>query len=391
MTVSEPRSTVSHHLKWSGDDVDLTTVNRQINQLRKELSQQLDDVSPVVTHVFNLVVYTDSMERAEQVANALASVSNRHPSRAIILIADRWHMESPIDAEVRLMCSAQPGGGPPLCFEQVFVTVQGRAADHLSSVVVPLLMPEVATYLWWPGQPLFGHRLFHRLLASADQLVIDSGQFATPGDGLNDLARLCSGRYGVNDINWGRLKPWREIVAQFFDAPRLRPYAHAIKSVSVAFGHGEGDFARSTAGLLLMLGWFASQLGMEPETTLDTVATRDVSLTLLQGNERVDVNVNFRDAGPESAGRLLSIVLRAQIADGPEAVFRVRRSTDLLHAHVAMAVGDEMEVTRVVALDIKDDPSLLADELAAAGHDRLYERVVEMAARIAGREVWIPE
>jgi glucose-6-phosphate dehydrogenase assembly protein OpcA len=389
--VADTRATVSHTLRWSDDDVDLTTVNRQINQLRKDLSRQLDDISPVVAHVFNLVVYTDSSQLAERVASDLSSVSRRHPSRAIILIADRWHQESPVDAEVRLMCAPGTSGRPPLCFEQVFVTVQGRAADHLASVVVPLLMPEVPTYLWWPGQPLFGHRLFHRLLASADQLVIDSAQFQSPGDGLNDLARLCSGRYGVNDINWARLKPWREIIAQFFDAPQVTPYAYAIRCVSVEFGSGEGNYAQSTAGLLLTLGWVASELGMEPETTLDTLAMRDVSLSLLQGNSLVDIKVNFRDAGGEAAGKLLRIELRAQTADGPEAVFVVRRSTDLLHAHVNMRVGEEMEISRVVALDIKTDPVLLADELAAAGHDRLYERVVDMAARIAGREVWVPE
>ena len=391
MTVSDPRPTVSHTLRWAGDNVDLTTVDRHINQLRKELSRSLDDVSPVVTHVFNLVVYTDSAELAEKVATDLTSVSKRHPSRAIILIADRWHAESPIDAEVRLMCAAQTGGRPPLCFEQVFVTVQGRAADHLASVVVPLLMPEVPTYLWWPGQPLFGHRLFHRLLASANQLVIDSGQFRSPGDGLNDLARLCSGRYGVNDINWGRLKPWRDIIAQFFDAPQLTPYAYGIQSITVEFGDGDGDHARSTSGLLLMLGWLASALGMAPETTLDTVATRDVSLSLLQSNAKVDIELHFRDAGRDAAGKLLRIELRAATKEGPGAVFLVRRSTDLMHAHVSMQVGDEPPVARVVSLDIKSDPVLLADELAAAGHDYLYERVVEMAARIAGREVWIPE
>jgi glucose-6-phosphate dehydrogenase assembly protein OpcA len=391
MTVSDSPASVSHTLRWTGDDVDLTTVDHQINELRKDLSRQLDDVSPVVTHVFNLVVYTDSIDLAEQVAGDLASVSRRHPSRAIILIADRWHRESPIDAEVRLMCAPGTRGGPPLCFEQVFVTVQGRAADHLASVVVPLLMPEVPTYLWWPGQPLFGHRLFHRLLASADQLVIDSAQFRSPGDGLNDLARLCSGRYGVNDINWARLKPWREIIAQFFDAPQLTPYAYAINSISIVFGEGEGDYERSTAGLLLMLGWVASELGMEPETTLDTVATRDVSLSLLRGHSVIDIEVNFRDMGSSAASRLMSIELHAQIKDAPEAVFVVRRSSDLLHAHVTMRVGTDTEIKRVVALDIKDDPVLLADELAAAGHDHLYERVVEMAARIAGREVWLPE
>lgn len=391
MNMSSSQPNLSHTLRWSGDNVDLTTVDRQMNQLRKELSRQMDDVSPVVTHVFNLVVYTDSAHLAEQISTDLASVSRRHPSRAIILIADRWHEESPIDAEVRLLCAAQKGGGPPLCFEQVFVTVQGRAADHLSSVVVPLLIPQVPTYLWWPGQPLFGHRLFHRLLASADQLVVDSGQFQSPGDGLNDLARLCSGRYGVNDLNWARLKPWREIIAQFFDAPQVTPYAHAIRCISMAFGSGQGAYGKSTAGLLLILGWVASELGMEPETTLDTVATRDVSLSLLQRNALVDIDVGFRDAGSEAAGKLLSFELRAQIRGGPEAVFLVRRSSDLLHAHVTMQVGAESQISRVVALDMKDGPGLMADELAAAGHDHLYERVVEMAARIAGREVWLPE
>jgi glucose-6-phosphate dehydrogenase assembly protein OpcA len=252
-------------------------------------------------------------------------------------------------------------------------------------------MPELPTYLWWPGQPLFGHRLFHRLLASADQLLVDSGQFASPGDGLNDLARLSSGRYDVHDINWARLRPWREIIAQFFDAPALTPYAWGISSVVVEFGAGEGDHARSTAGLLLVLGWVATQLGMGPETTLDTVATRDVSLSLLQGNRIVDIDVNFRDHGAEAAGKLMSIQLRSRVQGRPDAVFFVRRSTDLQHAHVTMHVGDEPEVARVVALDIRSDVELLAAELAAAGHDHLYERVVEMAARIAGREVWVPE
>ncbi len=130
---------------------------------------------------------------------------------------------------------------------------------------------------------------------------------------------------------------------------------------------------------------------MEPETTLNTVATRDVSLSLLQGNSMVDIDVNFRDSGPEAAGKLMSFQLRAQTRGGPEAIFLVRRSSDLLHAHVTMRIGDETEISRVVALDMKNDPDLLTDELAAAGHNYLYERVVEMAARIAGREVWVPD
>ncbi|HEX6508940.1 MAG TPA: glucose-6-phosphate dehydrogenase assembly protein OpcA [Chloroflexota bacterium] len=384
-------TTASQTLHWSGADTDLTVVERQISHLRKEISRRLDDASPVVTHIFNLVVYTSSHEQAEQISLDLTSVSQQHPSRAIIVIADRWHEDSPIDAEVRLMCVPQRPGRPPLCYEQVFVTVQGRAADHLSSVVVPLLLPELPTYLWWPGQPPFGHRLFHRLLSATDKLVVDSGQFASPGDGFNDLARLCSGRHGVNDIHWLRLRPWREIIAQFFDAPRLTPYARGIYSVTIEFGSGEGNYALSTAGLLLMLGWVACELGMSPETTLDVVATRDVALSLLHRNRLIPIDVNFRDHGSDAAGKLMMIELRSAIDNAPEGIFEVERSADFRHAHVTMRIGDESEVSRVVSLETGTDLDLLAAELAATGHDHLYERVVEMAARIAGRELWVPD
>jgi hypothetical protein len=33
---------------------------------------------------------------------------------------------------------------------------------------------------------------------------------------------------------------------------------------------------------------------------------------------------------------------------------------------------------------------VLVDELELVGHDELYDRVVDMASRMAGREVWMP-
>jgi glucose-6-phosphate dehydrogenase assembly protein OpcA len=257
-------------------------------------------------------------------------------------------------------------------------------------VVVPLLMPELKTYLWWPGQPPFGHRIFHRLLNVADQLVLDSAQFTSPGDGFANLTQICLGRQGVKDLNWGRLTPWREIVAQFFDGQNWLPYASGIRSVRVEFGAGGSDFPRVTAGTLLLVGWVASYLGWEPETTLDGLAQRDVTLAVLQGERIIPIEIQFRDHGPDARCRLMALELVSQPKGLPPARFSVERLEDMGNARVSMQVHEGTEICRVVTLDLRDDVELLADELDAARHDQLYDQVVHMASRMAGREIWIP-
>jgi glucose-6-phosphate dehydrogenase assembly protein OpcA len=281
-------------------------------------------------------------------------------------------------------------GPVPLCYEEIVVTGHGRVADHLGSVVRPLLLPELRTYLWWPGQPPFGHRMFHNLLRMADQLVVDSAQFSLPGDGLANLARLTRAQQGVNDFNWGRLTSWREIAAQFFDGPTWLPYVHDIRSITLDFGSGGQDHRRATAGTLLLLGWVATQLGWEPETTLDGMAEDNLTISALQGDRLIEIRLQFHDRGPKAAGRLVGVEIVSQPRNLPPARFLVERLEDLDHAHVTMKIHEGQEIRRVVPLNLKSDADLLTDELELAGHDVLYESVVDMASRMAGREIWVP-
>ncbi len=385
LTVAAQRS-----YEWQGQGVDLTTVDRQLSSLWKQLANESETACPVRTHVFNLVVYTESRSEADRIAGGLKKLASRHPSRAIILISDRAEERSSIDAELTVECPPEAANLPSLCYECIVLTIHGRAADHLSSVVIPLLMADLPTYLWWPGQPPFGHRALHRLLSVADQLVIDSAEFASPGDGYADLARLCSGKQGVNDFNWARLAAWREIIAQFFDGPTLAPYASAIRSVRVEFGAGGENYARPMSGVLLLVGWMASRLGWEPETTLDSTVKHAVTLSVLQGDRVIEIDFRFRSHGDPAAGRLMLVEIHCEGESGEHAVFTVSRSADLQHAHIATHTGDGQDLSRVIPLNIQSDEELLADELEAAGHDQLYESVVEMASRVAGRELWAP-
>ncbi|MGH2442248.1 MAG: glucose-6-phosphate dehydrogenase assembly protein OpcA [Chloroflexota bacterium] len=372
---------------WRGKDVDVTMLEGHLTDLWKTLARK-KDMQPVRTHIFNLVVYVGEHAHAHRILDSLNALGQLHPSRTVVLIADLNKTESTIDAEVILR--ADSSQSISVCHEQVLLTVHGRAADHLSSVVIPLVLPELPTYLWWPGQPLFGHRMFHRLLSSADHLVVDSAQFESPGDSLADLARLCTGPHGVTDFNWARLTPWREIITQFFDGERMLQHVRHIQSMRLEFGKGGGSQGEVTSSVLLLLGWMANQLDWVPDTTLDRPAQNGVTLSVLQRERRIPIDLVFREHGPDNACRLMNIEIRSKPPGSTPAVFRVSRSSDLQHVRTSIKVGDETEISRVLPLEVRDDVELLAAELEITGQDNLYDAVVASASRMAGRETWNP-
>jgi glucose-6-phosphate dehydrogenase assembly protein OpcA len=377
-------------LEWSGKDVDLTTVERQISSLWKQLASGQKQSCPVRTHVFNLVVYAANRAQAQRVEQNLAHLEDRQPSRTIILYGDRTLARSAIDAEVSVTCPPKSGDRPPRCFERLSVFASGRAADHLASVVTPLLMPELRTYLWWPGQPPFGYRAFHRLLALADQLVIDSSEFVSPGDGLIDIARLSRGRQGVNDFHWARLVSWRDIITQCFDGPGHVEYARAIQKLNLEFGSGGGlkHHQSATAGLLLILGWAGNAFNWQPETTLEGLLTDTVELSVVQDNRLIPIQIRFTDHGKEAAGKLMLVEIECGGPGLAPACCTVERTSDLRSARVSQSMGSESTLERVVPLDLRTDAELLVDELELTGHDSLYEQSAEYATRIAGRVIW---
>lgn len=378
-------------LSWSGQDVDITTVERQFSALWKELAADEAGVCLVRTHVFNLVVHAASRAQADELVQRLSRLQERQPSRTIVVCGERTERSTGIDVEVSVTCPPGSGDRPARCFERLTIRARGRAGDHLNSVVVPLLIPELRTYLWWPGQPPFGHRSFHTLLGLADQLVIDSAEFTSPGDGLANVARLASGRQGVNDFHWGRLASWREILMQFFDGPHVR-YARTVRRVNAEFGAGGGNDAAqyATAGLLLLLGWAGHAFGWEPETALDGLLTDDVELSALQENRLIPVSVSFHDRGRRARGRMMRLELECGAPDTGIARFAVERSDDLATGKVSVAVPDEPAIERIVPLHVRSDVELLVDELELSGHDNLYEVSAELASRFAGRVLWAP-
>jgi glucose-6-phosphate dehydrogenase assembly protein OpcA len=249
---------------WSAADVSMAAVLGALDNLRKQfaVAEAQDDEHPHPRNcVMTLVAVTSSEAEERRAQRAARAIGKLHPSQ-LVLIRDQPDMRSGrIDAAIITDTLRPESSCCPSQCELVLLHVKGAGGEHLASLVDPILQSGVPTYLWWLGTPPFGKRELADALRICDALVLDSARFDAPYHSLLDLSRLGSNahkRLGVADMQWARLEPWRETVAQFFAPADRRTLLSGITEVGVDYA-GDGRGNRVAAALLI--GWIASALG----------------------------------------------------------------------------------------------------------------------------------
>lgn len=258
-TLIKPEADVA----WHGEDVSMTKVLDALSDIRKKfaLAEAQDAELPhprpcIMTLV--AVATTDAEERRAQ--RATRAIGNHHPA-AVIVIRDQPTLRpGRIDATITTD-TLRPESACAVQCELITLHVRGAAGEHLAALIDPLLPSGVPTYLWWVGTPPFGKRELEDALKICDALIVDSARFDAPYRSFLELTRLASNSHqhlGVADLQWARLEPWRETIAQFFAPLDRRTFLNGISEIGVDYA-GEGRGNRVAAALLI--GWLASALG----------------------------------------------------------------------------------------------------------------------------------
>ncbi len=338
--------------------------------------------------VLNLIVTVVDDAAADRVVHTLMGLGVRHPSRAIILVPEPGSGARPIDARISTHCNDVVGGGDRVCYEEVVLTVRGDAAAHLSGVVAPLLIHDLPTSVWWPGDPPFGDPVFDQLVEMGDHLIVDSSDF---GDLLGGMRRLANvrRRSGVGDLAWERLRWWHELTAQFFDAPRFRRYLPNLSRLHIRYAiappasHPEdsdevvpGVSAPMTQALLYA-GWIATRLGWKRHRTLEPLGDGAFRLRLDGRYEMVDLVVQPVVTDEVRPGELLSVRL-ASVGEAGAAQFIIDREED--DAIVATNADGMTALLRRVSMETPTEAELLSSQLTMDVVDPLYEAALRAAA-----------
>ena len=430
-------------------DLPLTQQFRQV--ALGEIENTLDDLWREVTEaaraaggntvsrntVLTLVAYTAAAEHARIALATVEELTSQHPSRAIVLVAEPERQGALVDARVAIHSE---GSGPSAAYgEEIVIDALGDAARHVPGVVLPLMISGLPAFLWWLGEPPWGSALIETLVDGCDRLIVDSCD-ATDADrtlvATADLVRRKHERCALSDFNWTRQLPWRELTAQFFDAPDLRPYLAGVDHVTVEYAAGDEDAPTNGAQAYLYVGWLASRLGWALPSTHRHVYGPSRQHTLHDGNGRpvlVEASARFgmrttswceidqpaqRFPGDASGselsaygedgrvphaltgqrsvvsgepqgvighGALMSVRIHA-LHDRRPGTFIIARDQDLAHATTLSQVeGDTATLpSHTVHLGSLGEIALLHGQLEVLGHDTIYEAALATAARLVG-------
>ncbi len=321
--------------------------------------------------VMNLIVFVPTPAAADRALDLLLALGNRHPSRAIILIAEANEAAGSIDAQIRTHCLTG-AAETPTCYDQVILTVRGEAARHLDGIVAPLVIHDLPTHVWWPDDPPLADPIFDQLVEIGDRVMVDTADFADLLTGLRRLGTIRH-RSGVGDLCWERLAPWQEVTAEFFDAPRFRRYLPNLSRLTVSYAAGP------SAAAYLYAGWLATRLGWRRVHRTDDGPGDHLRL---EGQyQMIEINLVPEANSEHRPGEILHLRLRAH-GEAGSAEFLVDRTDDL-----AAVVSNEDGMTarmRHMVLPDESDADVLRRQLSAGHRDLVYEDALRAAAILLG-------
>jgi len=373
---------------WGTRAEGVAALERELSRLRRSMDAHALEQGMLVTRasVLNLVVFATRDVHARRAAATVQELASRHPSRTIVILADR-RVEG-VEAQLEMHChKPRSEGAREVSYEQILIRARGDTDDRLASAVIPLLLPDLPVFLWWTETPPMDARGFKDLLALADRFIVDSADFSRPEEVLRRLhaiARLGHGRHGVTDFNWARITPWRDLISQFFDVAMWRPFLDGITGLRIGFVvDAEGREIHPSQALLL-IGWLASRLGWRAVESLAPAEAGGLLAVLRRPDgERVRMRVRPRYMRGVEEGKLSGVRIQAS-AGGRRAEFVIKRIEGTPHAATSVTIDGSLAFERLVPVGRKPGVTeLLGEELTIARSDEIYEGALAALVALA--------
>ena len=380
--------------------LDVAVVERELAQLWSESvhdpkaeSKAEGDDAVLRARVANLLVFVSFEEALESVHQMLQELTARHPSRVMLMLGAREAADRDIEMFVESICQTDKrGGNKRVSCEEITLKAHGKYVAELPSASLPLLVSDLATFLWWQNEPRVSDKVLDTLLRATDRLIIDSASFANPADDLLETNKLFGAEnydhVGVSDLNWARLTFWRELLADFYDVGAYRAALDKIDLVEIDYVAPEQGENSVAPQAWLFAGWLASRLGWnfteEQPREKDQARTHTFNFRRLQDDSgKITVRLNRVEPGECKPGRLVRADLRSSLDEAT--AFTVARGDDNLHLLAEAKLGRKTQRGRVLPVRNRSTAQLLSREMEILCNDQIYQEALAVAAKMIGR------
>jgi glucose-6-phosphate dehydrogenase assembly protein OpcA len=179
-----------------------------------------------------------------------------HMPRRLITLAPTLDPSRHLETLVAAFCPLVDEGvaAAQACGDAVVLRGGLGVLQQNLTLLDPLIEPGLPCWVWWNSSLDEAPELLEALALAGRRLVVDSS-LGAPRRCIDLLvARIQSGQ-AVSDLNWMRLRTWRESLAMVFDPPSRRDALEHVVQLDIDV---EGD--HPLMGLLLA-AWIADRLG----------------------------------------------------------------------------------------------------------------------------------
>ncbi|HVX30362.1 MAG TPA: glucose-6-phosphate dehydrogenase assembly protein OpcA, partial [Nitrolancea sp.] len=326
-----------------GPAVDVGSIEHELAQLWRMptvVGLRETDIVPTRTSVLNLVVHSSDAATSKRAGTIINELASNHPSRVISFMptADPHAFDDDIDAHVSTHCHTATGERFASCYEKIEIKAPPDSLDELPSLIVALAVPDLPTFIWWPGQPPLDDPRFPRVALAANRLIIDSLDFTNCAENVIRSATLCRDvgeRCAISDLNWARLGPWRSMMSQFFDKPEFNWALRHVTDLQLEYGQAP-DKQLNAAQPMLFAGWLASRLSWDRRIKRTERHEHGTCSTVDQHGQPIDIMMRGREVPSRFNGYLLGATLLASNG-GDHASFEIIR------------IGDDLSTVKMTA------------------------------------------
>ncbi|MBM5799340.1 MAG: glucose 6-phosphate dehydrogenase [Cyanobacteria bacterium K_DeepCast_35m_m2_023] len=184
------------------------------------------------------------------------SAISAHMPRRLITLAPTLDGGRPLETLVSAFCPLIEEGAAAAqaCGDAVVLRGGLGALQGNLGLIDALVESGLPCWVWWNSSLDEAPELLEALARAGRRLVVDSS-LGVPRRCIDLLVQRIQTGQAVNDLNWMRLRTWRESLAMLFDPPSRRNALEHVVQLDIDV---EGD--HPLKGLLLA-AWIADRLG----------------------------------------------------------------------------------------------------------------------------------
>ncbi|MGA8026716.1 MAG: glucose-6-phosphate dehydrogenase assembly protein OpcA [Bryobacteraceae bacterium] len=186
-----------------------------------------------------LIVATDEADGGFSASQTISELMREHPSRGIV-VAVSDQAERGLEARVLAQCWKPFGKAQQICCEQIEITARPETWPHIAPTLIGLTAADLPVILWCrhkgalsPSATADQRAGLEAVMNLAAKVIVDSCG-GDSSEAFSLIARFRGEGRLIGDLEWTRLTPWRQPIAQIFDNPDRENKFSRFHTIEVA-------------------------------------------------------------------------------------------------------------------------------------------------------------